>query len=328
MAEPRTPNGSDATALQAFASCRGRPAVFFFLNETLYTKHVLRLHDVLEEREFEELDVVIHSGGGDVHSAYQAIQLLRMHANDISACVPFYAKSAATLLCVGADRIVVGEHAELGPLDVQIYEEKKAGKGEFSSALNPFKTLEQLRTFSVENLQIAMSFIVDRYDMSYDDALRHAIQFVEATTGPLIGRLDPEKLGRYSRELSVAYDYAQRLLRRYTDWGPNEIDDVVQQLVYGYPSHEYIIDYQELKDLGFDVEIFESERARSAAKGLLPIVRAGREMIELIEPTRVAESEEDQGGVEPPAGVDEELAGLTAGGVEVAAGTPGGEEHT
>ena len=46
--------------------------------------------------------------------------------------MPFWAKSAATLLCLGADKIVLGEHAELGPLDVQIYEEKKAGTGDWT----------------------------------------------------------------------------------------------------------------------------------------------------------------------------------------------------
>jgi hypothetical protein len=87
---------------------------------------------------------------------------------------------------------VLGEHAELGPLDVQIYEEPKAGKGEFNSALNLFKTLEQLQTTSVEALASAMQFIVDQYGMSYDESLTHAIAFVGATTGPLVGKLDPQ----------------------------------------------------------------------------------------------------------------------------------------
>jgi len=33
--------------------------------------------------------------------------------------VPRYAKSAATLLALGADRILLGKFAEIGPLDAQ-----------------------------------------------------------------------------------------------------------------------------------------------------------------------------------------------------------------
>jgi hypothetical protein len=246
----------------------------------------------LAERRYEELDVVLHSGGGSAHSAYQIVELLRFHAGRLNACVPFWAKSAATLLCLGADKIVVGDHAELGPLDVQIYEEKQAGKYEVTSALNPFKTLEQLQASSVQALQSAMTFIIDRYEMSYDEALRHAVAFVEATTGPLVGRLDPEKLGQYSRELSVATEYGQRLLRRYSSWGEGEANRLVEHLVYGYPSHEYIIDYQELMDLGFEVELFQSEAERSAVKELLPVADSQRTLVRVVEPSEEAPSED------------------------------------
>lgn len=89
---------------------------------------VLRLRDVLGSTMFEELDLVINSGGGSIHAAYQIIELLRLHTKRLNACVPFYAKSAATLLCVGSDTIIIDELAQLGPLDTQIYEERKAGK--------------------------------------------------------------------------------------------------------------------------------------------------------------------------------------------------------
>jgi len=317
MAEVPT-NGPQAPpqALQDFVDCRGRPALFFVSDESLWRRDVIALGDLLAEGDykFEELDLVIHSGGGSAHAAFQFIQLVRMHSERVNACVPFWAKSAATLLCIGADKIVLGEHAELGPLDVQMYEEKKAGKGEYGSALNPFKTLEQLQQFSVESLSTAMGFIVERYDMSYDEALRHAMAFVEATTGPLISRLDPEKLGAYSRELSVANDYAQRLLRRYSDWDHRLIDETVQQLIYGYPSHEYIIDAQELEDLGFAVEIFTPEEAKPAIKGLLPVVTSGKSILTLLEPK-----------VEPGS-VEAELAGITENAIDVAAGGAGPPE--
>jgi hypothetical protein len=102
-------------------------------------------------------------------------------------------------MCLGANEIILDEFAQLGPLDTQIYEEKKAGRREYESALNPFKTLEQLQKFSIQMLDDGMKMIYQRSGMDLDNCLKHAISFVEATTGPLFGkawRVQPRSVGR------------------------------------------------------------------------------------------------------------------------------------
>jgi Serine dehydrogenase proteinase len=298
--------------LQDFVNARGRPAVFLLHSDSLMRWHVSQVDDALDGRKFEELDLVIHSGGGLAHSAYQIVELLRLHTQRLNACVPFWAKSAATLLSIGADKIVLGERAELGPLDVQMYEEKQAGRGERTSALNPFKTLEQLQNFSIDALSSAMGFIVDVYGMSYDDSLRHAVAFVEATTGPLVSRLDPEKLGEYNRELSVAVEYGSRLLLRYGGLDPGSARSLAERLVFGYPSHEYIIDYRELQDLGLEVELF-GEQERPAAKCLFNVIpNLEQPIICLVEPLSIPDDGGSQNGSEP--GFDQEV--IQAGQIE------------
>lgn len=278
--------------LQKFVDVRQRPAVFLFHDDPLWRNHVIDLHRELAGRKFSEIDLVIHSGGGLAHCAYQIVELLHMHGERVSAIVPFWAKSAATLLCMGANEIVVGEHAELGPLDVQMYEEEKAGKGSYTSALNPFKSLEQLVTASVEALAAAMQFIVDEYDMSYEDSLPHAVSFVGQTTGPLVQRLDPVKLGQYNRELAVAIEYGQRLLTRYRGMSRNDATRLAEKLVYGYPSHEYIIDYHELMDLGFDAALL-SEVEAEAAHPLMRFADSGERIVKVVVPSV---DEETEGG--------------------------------
>lgn len=240
---------------QAFVDARGRPAVFLFPQESLGYQHAFTLRTQLGNARFPELDLVINSGGGSIHAAYQLISLLRRHADRIHACVPFFAKSAATLLCVGSDTIFLDELAQLGPLDPQIYEEKGRGKSEFTSALNPFKTLEQLQKFSLESLDIAMRVILRQSGMNVDECLRHATGFVQCTTEPLFSQLNPEKLGEYSRELAVGVEYGKRLLHKL---GRLDEDNsrLIDQLVHGYPSHSYIIDYDELTAMGLDVRMF------------------------------------------------------------------------
>lgn len=277
-----------AQELQAFVDARGRPAVFLFIRESLDLPHVVRLRNLLANQMFEELDLVINSGGGSIHAAYQIVELLRLHAKKLYACVPFYAKSAATLLCIGADVVVLDELAQLGPLDTQIYEEKKGGKGEFTSALNPFKTLEQLQKFSLETLDIAVKMIAMRSAMDLDDCLKHAIDFVRVTTGPLFNQLNPEKLGEYSRALSVGTEYGQRLLRRFTTWDDEKRAAVLERLVHGYPSHDYIIDYHELQEIGFEAKLFE-ESERGAVQGLFKHLSGDVPVVACVSPTPPAQ---------------------------------------
>lgn len=261
--------------LQAFVNARGRPAVFLLLAESMQLVHVVQLRNALNSREFEELDLVINSIGGSIHAAYQIVELIRLHTKKLNACVPFSAKNAATLLCVGSNKIILDELAQLGPLDAQIYEEKKGGKGDFTSALNPFKTLEQLRNFSLETLDLAVKMIVKRSGMNIEDCLKHAIEFVRITTGPLVTQLNPEKLGECSRELSVGEEYGKRLLRRFSDWDDKERGDIVKNLVHRYPSHDYVIDYHELNEMGFDIELF-SQHEREAVRGLFTLIASDK----------------------------------------------------
>src|SRR5215213_770785 len=134
--------------LQNFVDARGIPAVFLILPDKMDMPDVMDLRDRLRDKDFEELDVVIHTGGGDIHSAYLMIALLRLHAKKLNACVPIVAKSAGTLVCIGADKIVLDEVAQLGPLDTQVDENRIGGMANegtnFSSALDPFKSLDHL----------------------------------------------------------------------------------------------------------------------------------------------------------------------------------------
>ena len=268
------PNAENALLadMQAFATLRGRPAVFLVLIESLDMRHLFQLRTELGDRQFEEIDLVIHAGGGNINVAYQMVELIRLHTERLFACVPLYAKSAATLLCLGADEIFLDKMAQLGPLDTQVYEDKKGGKGDFTSALNPFKALEQAHSFSLDALDNSVRMLARSSGLDLDECIRHAINFVVGTTGPLFARLDPEKLGEYSRALAVGSEYGNRLLRRFTDWDNQKRSFVVDKLVHGYPSHDYVIDYHELEELGFNVRLFEGGE-RNAIKTALDVAR-------------------------------------------------------
>lgn len=69
----------------------------------------------------KRLDLVVVSNGGDGTAAEKMLDLCRRYCSEkLRVVVPLYAKSAATLLALGADEIVMGETSELGPIDAQV----------------------------------------------------------------------------------------------------------------------------------------------------------------------------------------------------------------
>jgi hypothetical protein len=223
-------------------------------DDSLYPTHLLKVQKCLEGKSFESMDVLLHSGGGDINTAYQTAEMLRNHSKAFRVIVPIFAKSAATLLTLAADEIIMGELAELGPLDTQILERQK-GSRKYTSALNPFKSLEQLQSFSFETLDLAVKLFLNRAALTVDEAIARAIEFAANVSTPLYSKLDIEKLGEYSRALAVGKEYGERLLRRYTKWKHDDEarTNVLDKLVRGYPSHDYIIDFKEMQELGFEV---------------------------------------------------------------------------
>lgn len=223
--------------------------------EPLLPKHLLEIQEFIGEKKCKNLDIVLHSSGGDINTAYQIIELLRCHCKHMTTIIPLYAKSAASLFILGSDKVVMGELAELGPLDTQIAEREKGGR-KYTSALNPFKTLEELQRFSLETLDVTVKLLLTRADLSVDEAIKHGMDFASRISTPLFAQLNSEKVGEYSRALAIGKEYGERLLRRYTKWqDADHRDAILEKLIRGYPSHDYIIDYKELKEIGFNVSL-------------------------------------------------------------------------
>jgi ClpP class serine protease len=68
----------------------------------------------ITQRKLKEF-IIIESPGGDVNVAVKLVKILRaVFPKGFSVIVPSVAKSAATMLVLGADEIVVGPSSELG----------------------------------------------------------------------------------------------------------------------------------------------------------------------------------------------------------------------
>jgi ATP-dependent protease ClpP protease subunit len=70
----------------------------------------------------QNLDLIIHSPGGDGLAADKMMDLCRKYCSGtLRIIIPLYAKSAATLIGLSGDEMVMGETSELGPIDAQVF---------------------------------------------------------------------------------------------------------------------------------------------------------------------------------------------------------------
>lgn len=99
---------------------------FLFIDEEITTETVDRVFDDLRQSfganlESGRLAVIVASPGGDINAAYNLALLFRQYGNqELTFVVPRWAKSAATLIVCGGDRVMMTQVAELGPIDPQI----------------------------------------------------------------------------------------------------------------------------------------------------------------------------------------------------------------
>ena len=67
----------------------------------------------------KQLDLIIHSPGGSAEAAESIVTYLRKRFDHIRIFVPVAAMSAATMIALSANEIVMGQHSQLGPIDPQ-----------------------------------------------------------------------------------------------------------------------------------------------------------------------------------------------------------------
>jgi hypothetical protein len=138
------------------------------------------------------------------------LELIKSHSENLTIFIPIYAKSAATLFVLGCSKIIISEPAELGPLDTQVLE-RKEGSRDYNSALNPFKTVEELQRFALRMFDQTVRLLLSRADHSVEEAVKHSMDFATSVTTPMFSQIKVEKMGEYSRALQIGLEYGRRL---------------------------------------------------------------------------------------------------------------------
>lgn len=206
-------------------------------------------------KEKVKITLIIDSLGGDAYSAYKMIKLIRSKCEKLTVVIPERAKSAATLMALGADEILMAPESELGPLDLPLGEHPLMEKVKDFSALDgirPFTLLyDSAKNLAIESLGISLR---KKVGLSREDSVNIALKFSKDCIEPIICKLDPWLYSKCYRLLLIAQEYAKELLQNFMFHSDSvEIAEIKSiktsgELVFGFPEHGYVIDRDCAKD--------------------------------------------------------------------------------
>jgi hypothetical protein len=200
---------------------------------------------LLPQRPVPKLDIFLCSNGGQGTVPWRLISLFREYANKVSVLLPYRAYSAATLLALGADEIVMHPFAEMGPIDPTV-----------TNDYNPVDGGGRRLGISVEDVKAYISFIKSTVGIQHEDELVKTIEILAQKVHPLA-------LGNVERFLSQSRMIAGKILRTHMkdDNSKHAIDEIIENLASKLYFHGHPINRREaVKEL--DLKVLENPPAQ------------------------------------------------------------------
>lgn len=252
-----------------------------------------RLCQLIEARplpQAKEVLLVLSTAGGDAHAGFRIARSLQHYYGKFDVLVPRYCKSAGTLLCVGATTLYLANKSELGPLDVQVKKnDELVGR---NSGLDILQAVNYLQNQALNAFKTYVNDLTKNEGLSTKVASDIASRLTSGLFSPIFGQIDPMRLAEMQRATDIAFAYGARL---------NESSDILQvnglaRLVVDYPSHGFIIDRKEARQIFQRVETPQNEfrRLSDLLDGITrPHINSEIPIVQRFEPPATEEKHED-----------------------------------
>jgi hypothetical protein len=190
--------------------------------------------------------VLLDSKGGALDSAFRTMLYLSRFASSVDVYVPRCAKSASTLVAVGADTLYMSPFAELGPLDAQINDPRNPA--ERISALDCYQTVDHVNAFKKASFNNMLGHLITltKTRIPYVELIKIACDYASANAVPMLDQVNTLDYGTWGRNLKIGEMYATILLRRNPKLSARA-DLIATELVYKYTHHPFPIDIDEAR---------------------------------------------------------------------------------
>jgi Serine dehydrogenase proteinase len=195
----------------------------------------------LRRKRRSNLLMMLVTEGGNPDSAYRMARCLQSKYQKFSVFISGYCKSAGTLIAIGAHELVIGDHGELGPLDIQMA--KKDELVDRQSGLTVISALDFLREKAYSSFEEIFYDFEEKTGgiVTVQTASKIAVEIVTGIISPIASQIDPLHVGDAARSLRIAEQYGFRLAQNSKSIQPAGL----LRLLTGYASHGFVIDRRE-----------------------------------------------------------------------------------
>ena len=233
--------------------CRNNPLLIMFYSDPagkILPCDIEILEDVFDDYlkkkqkdKIKHLDLMIQTNGGEAHTSYRLIQLIRSYCDELSVLVPTHAYSGGTLITFGANRILMGRSAALSPIDVQI------GSPE--------------ETIALLSIQKYIEFLNDCSQTYKLNKEKNKTHFLTELTKKLVEEVGTIQLGELFRLTSLAQLHSKTLLHNYMFKNDSQklriADEIVSKFTKESPTHAFEMDYTLVAESGLKVDKLEGK---------------------------------------------------------------------
>ncbi len=205
-------------------------------------EHLRFLYDHLDRLgDVDHLDLFLYTRGGDADVPWPMVNFIREFAAKFSALVPYHCHSAGTLICLGADDILMGKGATLSSVDPTT-----ANQFNPRDPLNPAMPLG----ISVEDVTAYITLARDVAKISEQDNIIDVFNELSKQVHPLA-------LGNVYRQHTRIRMLATNLLKIHMRGEKNEskVAQIVQIMTEKLYTHTHFINRREArKVIGLNVQ--------------------------------------------------------------------------
>jgi serine dehydrogenase proteinase len=206
-------------------------------NGSICGNDVIGLYGILRSLgKVDRLSLFIKSDGGSGQASLRMVNLLRQTAGQLTALVPLECASAATMLALGADKILMGPLAHLSAVDTSLTHD-----------LSPIDRDNSRVSVSQDELHR----VVRLWQKEADKESSNPYQALFAYVHPLV-------IGAVDRSSALSTKLCVEILS-YHMKDPKKAEEISEALNSGYPSHSYPIMLQEAARIGLHAEPLSGE---------------------------------------------------------------------
>lgn len=186
----------------------------------------------------KKISLILYTLGGNTMAAWNIVNMFRMFCDELEIIVPNKARSAGTLMCLGADSIVMTKQATLGPIDPSL-----------TGPLNP-----QIPGGAPDaRAPVSVEAVKGYLEMAKSDfGVKSSADMARVLT-ELSNKVHPLVLGAIFRSRTQIQYLAKELLKGQVK-DAAKMKKVIDFLCSESGSHDYTINRREAKALGLTVD--------------------------------------------------------------------------